>query len=386
MMPDMELSYEYRIYPNAAQREAIAQTFGCCRFVYNRALALRKEAHDAGGKVPTIFQIDKMLPGWKADPGTSWLKEADSMALQQSLRDLDKAYKNFFRAPNKAGFPRFKSKRARQSYRTSKVEVVDARHVKLPKLGIVKARVSRMPEGRILSATVKQTPSGKYFVCLCCTDCIEAPLPRTERVVGIDLGSRKLATTSDGVLFENPKLYRKAEKKLAREQRRLSRKVGARKGEKASSNYRKQQRKVARIHEKVANQRKDCAHKLTTQLIDENQVIVAESLRVKNMMRNHNLAKTIADASWGEICRQFAYKAEWYGRTFVQVDTWYPSSQTCHVCGAREPKTKDLREHWTCPECGAVHDRDVNAAKNILAEGLRLLGGNGTAGHAGTAA
>ena len=187
-------------------------------------------------------------------------------------------------------------------------------------------------------------------------------------------------------MFENPKLYRKAEKKLAREQRRLSRKVGARKGEKASNNYRKQQRKVARIHEKVANQRKDCTHKLTTQLIDENQVIVAESLRVKNMMRNHNLAKTIADASWGEICRQFAYKAEWYGRTFVQVDTWYPSSQTCHVCGTREPKTKDLREHWTCPECGTRHDRDVNAAKNILAEGLRLLGGNGTAGHAGTAA
>ena len=185
-------------------------------------------------------------------------------------------------------------------------------------------------------------------------------------------------------MFENLKYCRKAEKKLAREQRKLSRKAGARKGEKASNNYRKQQRKVARIHEKVANQRKDYTHKLTTQLINENQVIVAESLRVKNMMRNRNLAKTIADASWGEICRQLAYKAEWYGRTFVQVDTWYPSSQICHVCGTQEPKTKDLREYWTCEGCDTRHDRDANAAQNILNEGLKSL--NGTAGLAGTAA
>lgn len=384
----MEKTFEYRIYPNACQRKQIAQTFGCCRFVYNRTLGIRKDAHDAGLKAPSINDCIKLIPSWKADPETAWLKDADSIALQQSLRDLDKAYRNFFRTPGKVGFPKFKTKRGRQSYRTQNIggkaiQVLDGKLVKLPKLGTVKARISRPVEGRILSATVKQTASGKYFVCICCADCIEASLPPTENVVGIDLGSRKLVTTSDGVVFGNPKPYVKAEKKLAREQRRLSRKVGARKGEKASGNYRKQQRKVARIHEKVANQRRDYAHKLTTQLINENQVIAAERLRVKNMMRNRKLAKTVADASWGEMCRQLAYKADWYGRVFVQVDTWYPSSQICHVCGTQEPNTKDLRERWTCKSCGTRHDRDVNAAKNVLNEGLETL--NGTAGHAGTA-
>ena len=385
----MEKTFEYRIYPNACQRQSIAQTFGCCRFVYNRALGIRMEAYEYGNKVPSIYDLKKLIPLWKKDEETAWLKEADSIALQSSILDLGKAFDNFFRTPGKVGFPKFQAKRGRQSYRTQNiggkaVQVLDNKHVKLPKLGVVKARISRPVEGRIMSATVKLTSSGKYFVCLACTDCIEAPLPQTENMVGIDLGSRKLVTTSDGVVFENPKLYIQAEKKLAREQRKLSRKVGARKGEKASNNYRKQQRKVARIHEKVANKRKDCAHKLTTRLIIENQVIVAESLRVKNMMRNHKLAKTIADASWGEICRQLAYKAEWHGRTFVQVDTWYPSSQICHVCATQDPKTKDLREHWTCEECGAQHDRDVNAAINILNEGLKTL--NGTAGLAETAA
>lgn len=369
----MEKTFEYRIYPNAEQRKMIAQTFGCARFVYNRALRLRMDAYEAGEKVLSIYQIDKMLPQWKADPETAWLKEADSIALQQSLRALDKAYRNFFRTPGKIGFPKFKSKRSRQSYRTQNIggkaiQVLDAKHVKLPKLGVVKARVSRPTEGRILSATVKLTSSGKYFVCICCTDCVEAPLPQTENAVGIDLGSRKLVTTSEGEVVENPKPYRKAEAKLAREQRRLSRK------QKGSKNYEKQRIRVARVHEKVANQRCDYAHKATTRLINENQVIAAESLRVKNMMRNHNLAKTIADASWGELCRQLAYKADWYGRTFVQVDTFFPSSQTCHVCGAIEPQVKDLREHWTCEGCGTKHDRDVNAAKNILAQGLNQLG------------
>ena len=220
----MELSYEYRIYPNAAQRKAIARTFGCCRFVYNRALSLRREARDAGGRVPTIFQIDKMLPGWKADPETSWLREADSIALQQSLRDLDRAYKNFFRAPGKTGFPKFKSKRVRQSYRTNRVEVVDPRHVKLPKLGVVRARVSRMPEGRILSATVKRVPSGKYFVSLCCTDVTRADPAPAGTAVGVDVGVESLMTLSDGTKVANPRAVGRFERKLAREQRRLSRK------------------------------------------------------------------------------------------------------------------------------------------------------------------
>ena len=209
---------------------------------------------------------------------------------------------------------------------------------------------------------------------ICCTDCIEAPLPETNKTVGIDLGSRKLISTSDGELIGNPKYRRSAQRRLAKEQRRLSRKQGARKGERQSNNYRKQKRHLARVHEKIANQRKDYTHKMTTRLINENQVIVAESLRVQNMVRNRKLAKTIADAGWGEICRQLKYKAEWYGRQFVQVDTFFPSSQICSVCSTREPAVKDLREHWVCRCCGTEHDRDVNAAKNILADGLKTIG------------
>ena len=371
----MEITYKYRIYPNAHQQVMMAQTFGCCRYVYNRALDIRKSAYESGEKVPSINDCIKMIPQWKADLETSWLKEADSMALQQSLRDLDKAYKNFFRVPGKVGFPKFKSKRvARQSYRTNNCAILDNRHVKLSKLRKVKAKISRMPQGRILSATITQEPSGKYFICLCCTDVVIPSLPKTDTVVGIDLGSRKLATTSDGIMYENPKAYRKAQKKLTRDQRRLSRKIGARKGEKASKNYQKQRIRVARDHERIAAIRQDAAHKMTTALINENQVIVAETLRPSNMIKNHRLAKSVADAAWGEICRQLIYKANWYGRTFVQVDAFYPSSQLCHVCGSKDATVKDLREMWTCSVCGAHHDRDINAAKNILVEGLSMLG------------
>ena len=371
----MEKTFEYRIYPNAFQRQIIAQTFGCSRWVYNHALGIRKVAYENQEKVPSINDCIKAIPKLKQDPETKWLKEADSMALQQSLRDLDKAYKNFFRNPGKVGFPKFKSKHNnRKSYRTNNVQIIGGKHVKLPKLGAVKARISRPIEGRILSATIKQVPSGKYFVTICCTDCIEAPLPNISAVVGIDLGSRKLITTSTGDIIDNPKYYRSAMKKLAREQRCLSRKRGARKGEKASNNYQKQKRCVAQVHEKIANQRRDFFHKLTTKLINENQVICAETLRVKNMVRNRKLAMTITDASWSEICRQLQYKAKWHGRTFVQVDAFFPSSQICHVCGEREPAVKDLREHWECKHCGIHHDRDTNAAKNILAEGLKTIG------------
>lgn len=370
----MEKTFEYRIYPNAVQRQTIAQTLGCSRWIYNHFLNLRKVAYENKEKVLSINDCIKTIPSLKLDPETEWLKNADSMALQQSLRDLDKAYKNFFRSPGKVGFPKFKSKRARQSYRTNSIAIIDDKHVKLPKLGIVKTHISRPVEGRILSATVKQAASGKYFVTVCCTDCIEAPLPETNKTVGIDLGSRKLISTSNGELIDNPKYYRTTQKKLAKEQRRLARKQGARKGERQSSNYKKQKCRLARVHEKIANQRKDYTHKMTTRLINENQVIVAESLRVQNMVRNHKLAKTIADAGWGEICRQLQYKAEWCRRQFVQIDTFFPSSQICSVCSTREPAVKDLREHWVCRYCGTEHDRDINAAKNILVEGLKTIG------------
>lgn len=383
----MELSYEYRIYPNAAQRESIARTFGCCRFVYNRALAIRKAAHDAGGKAPSVNDLIKMLPGWKADPETSWLKDADSVALQQSLRDLDRAYRNFFRAPGKVGFPRFKSKRgSRRSYRTEcpkgrpTVAVLDARHIKLPKLGAVKARVSRLPEGRVLSATVKQAPSGKYFVSLCCAGVpAKAPAP-AGTAVGVDMGVGSLMTLSDGTKAANPKAAKRIERKLAREQRRLARK------RKGSKNRERQRVRVARAHEKAANVRKDALHKATTRLASENQAVCLEDLNVKGMLRNHRLARAVADASFSEAARQLEYKCAMRGGNVVKVGRFYPSSKTCSCCGHVMGELPLSVRAWECPECGTRHDRDVNAARNILAEGLRILNGKGTAGHAGTPA
>lgn len=386
----MELSYEYRIYPNAAQRETIARTFGCCRFVYNRALAARKSAYNAGEKVPSIFQIDKMLPKWKADPETAWLKEADSRALQQSLRDLDKAYGNFFQAPGKVGFPRFKSKRSRhQSYRTqcpkgrATVEVVDRRHVKLPKLGIVHSHVSRPVEGRILSATVSRAPSGKFFVSLCVDDdgaeAWAVPEDAPE-VTGVDAGIADLAVTSDGKRHANPKAAKQLERKLAREQRRLSRK------EKGSRNRDRQRARVARVYEKMANKRKDSLHKATTTIVRESKAVAVEDLNVKGMSRNSRLSKAVGDASMSEMLRQLEYKCARHGRRFVKVGRFYPSSKTCSSCGhVLEGLPLSVRK-WECPECGTVHDRDVNAAANIAREGARILKEQGTAGLAGTAA
>lgn len=379
----MELAFKYRIYPNAAQRAQIARTFGCCRFVFNRALEMRTDEYEAAGKTSHINEYIKMIPKWKADPATAWLKEADSMALQQSLRDLDRAYKNFFqglREGRKVGFPQFKKRRSRQSYRTNAVEVVDARHVKLPKLGIVKARVSRPVEGRILSATVEQAPSGKYFVSVCCTGVSPRPSATAGTAVGVDAGIKALLATSEGEVVENPRSLAKGEKKLRREQRRLSRR------QKGSRNWEKQRVKVARVHETVADRRRDAIHKATTALADENQVVCAEDLNAKGMARNRNLAKAVADAAFGEVVRQLEYKCAMRGGMLQKVGRWYPSSKTCSCCGHVVGEMPLEVRAWECPECGAAHERDLNAARNILAEGLRLLAENGTAGHAGTGA
>ncbi|MDD6705324.1 MAG: IS200/IS605 family element RNA-guided endonuclease TnpB [Olsenella sp.] len=376
----MDMTFEYRIYPSAAQRVQLARTFGCCRWVYNRVLQMRKEEYERDKKTRSINSYITQIPIWKKDEAP-WLAEADSMALQQSLRDLDKAYKNFFRSPGRVGFPRFKSKSgARQSYRTNSISIVDARHVKLPKLGSVRARITRPVRGRILSATVKKVPSGEYFVAVCCTDCPEPDMPQGDvEVMGIDAGIRCLMARSDGKAVASPKSLTKSEKRLAREQRRLSRK-------KKGSNRRSRQRvRVARIHEKIANQRKDAIHKATTEAVRESQAIAVEDLNVKGMEKNRRLARAVADASMSEIIRQLQYKCAWYGRAFVKVGRFYPSSKTCSCCGYVNKNVVLGVESWTCPECGARHDRDLNAAKNIAAEGARLLAeGNGTAGLAGT--
>ncbi|MCC6106708.1 MAG: transposase [Atopobiaceae bacterium] len=379
----MERSYEMRIYPNARQRELIGRTFGCCRWVYNKCLEERRAAYESTGKSPTRFQQDRMLPSWKAE--NPWLMEADSHALQQAVADLDRAYQNFFRRcrqGGRPGYPRFRSKRdARQSYRTSQgVSVPDARHVKLPKLGLVKARVSRGIEGRVLSATVKQVPSGRYFVCLCCTDCPEPEAaPGAIAVLGIDAGVHDLMVRSDGVKIASPRALARSERRLAREQRRLSRK------RKGSASTRKQKRKVARIHERIADQRKDAIHKATTDAVRESQAIAVEDLDVRGMERDRRLAKAVADASMSEMLRQLEYKCSWHGRRFVKVSRWYPSSKTCSCCGHVLEELPLSVRAWTCPACGARHDRDFNAALNIAREGARLLDrADGTAGPAGT--
>lgn len=380
----MERAYEIRIYPNASQRALIERTFGCCRWVYNRCLETKKAEYERTGNSPTVYRLQKLVTAWKREEAP-WLSEVDSHALQQAVVNLGRAFDGFFRRcklGGRPGYPRFKSKRDnRQSYRTNwGIAVQDVGHVKLPKLGTVKARVSRVPEGRVVNATVKRTPTGKYFVTVCCADCPAPDMPEgSVEVMGIDAGIHYLAARSDGQVVANSKSLAKSQKRLAREQRRLSRK---RKG----SNRRSKQRvRVARVHEKIANQRKDAIHKATTSAVRESQAIAVEDLNVEGMRRNRHLAKAVSDASMSEMIRQLAYKCAWYGRAFVKVGRFFPSSRTCSACGHMNPGVVLGVEKWTCPVCGAEHDRDFNAAVNIAREGARLLAeGNGTAGLAGT--
>lgn len=373
----VEKSYEYRIYPSQKQALLLARTFGCSRWVFNRFLEEKIKAYNETGQSLRYCKCSGLLTELKKQEGTVWLAEVDSTALQQSLRDLDRAYKNFFRAKN-IGFPNFKKKKSRKTYRTTKAKIVDESCVWIPKVGLVKARISRPIQGRIVSATIKQVPSGKYFIVFTCVDIPEPSKSNAGKVVGIDLGIASLVTTSDGEKIEGVADTRKLEKKLVKEQRKLSRK------KKGSNNRAKQKIKVARVHEKIANKRKDHLHKVTAKLISENQVVCAETLNVEGMMKNHHLAKSIAMQSFATLLGFLEYKARERGKIFVQVDRWFASSKTCHSCGVKADAMPLNIRSWQCKSCGTRHDRDINAAQNILAEGIRVL--EGTEGHSGTTA
>ncbi|NWF60879.1 MAG: IS200/IS605 family element transposase accessory protein TnpB [Fischerella sp.] len=364
-------AYKYRIYPTGEQAILLAKSFGCVRWFYNHALNLTSETYKATGKGLSRNDIINLLPSLKKEH--EWLTEPPSQCLQQVALDLSSAFLNFFE--KRAKYPNFKKKGQKQSIRFPQGIKLDGENLTLPKLGKVYCKVSRLPEGKLKSVTVSLTHRSEYYAACLYDDGKDKPTSTSEgKAIGIDMGINHYAITSDGTKHGNPKYYRKYEIKLAKKQKQLSRK------QKGANNRNKARIKVAKVHSKITRCREDFLHKLSRKLVDENQVVVVENLAVKNMVKNHNLAKSISDAGWGQFCTMLKYKAEWQGKTYIEVDRFFPSSKTCHVClNQVRSLPLDVR-FWTCENCHTKHDRDINAACSIRDEGLRILSQSGLDG------
>lgn len=371
-------AYKFRIYPTSEQEIFFAKSFGCVRKVYNLMLNDRIKAYEETRqdptkkmKFPTPAKYKKEFP---------YLKEVDSLALANAQMNLNKAYQNFFRDKS-VGFPKFKSKRNPiKNYTTNNqngtVKIVNNKYLKVPKLKeLIRLKLHRQIKGTIKSATISLTASGKYYVSLLCEEAIKK-LPKANSIIGIDLGITDFAIFSTGEKLDNNKFTSKMAKKLKREQRKLSKRLLIAKKSKKdileAKNYQKQKLKVAKLHEKVMNQRTDFLNKLSTEIIKNHDVICIEDLNIKGMIRNRKLAKNISDVSWSSFIVKLQYKADWYGREIIKVNRWFPSSQICSNCGHNDGKKSLSIRSWLCSSCNTKHDRDVNASKNILKEGLRI--------------
>lgn len=362
----MKRAYKYRFYPTPEQALLLAQTFGCARFVYNSILRWRTDAFQERQEKIGYTQASARLTTLKKEPGFSWLNDVSCVPLQQVLRHQQTAFKNFF--AGRAAYPVFKSKRHKQTaeFTASAFKYVEGNLYMAKSKTPLNVRWSRPLPSAPSTITLSKDTAGRYFVsCLC--EFEPFSLPITASTVGIDVGLKALFVTDRGFKQDNPRHTAKYAKRLALLQRRLSKK------QKGSHNRSKARLRVARIHAKIADCRLDNLHKLSRKLINENQVVCIESLKVKNMLRHPTLSKAIADASWGELARQLRYKGEWAGRSVVAIDRYFPSSKRCSCCGYTMPKMPlDVRQ-WICPECGENHDRDINAARNIKAAGLAVL-------------
>ena len=365
-------SIKLRLYPNKKQQVLINKTFGCTRFVYNYYLDKKIKTYGNENKSMSFNQTLKDLTLLKKE--LVWLKDVDKFALQNSLKDLNQAYENFFKSD--FGFPKFKSKnKTKKSYKTNftnnNIEMFE-NHIKLPKLGKVKYRDNSFIKGKILNVTISQSKTGKYFASVC-YEKEQVLYNKTGSEIGIDLGLTNFCILSNGDKIKNPRYYNNLQSELAKEQKTLSRmqRLALDNNKKLSDckNYQKQKIKVAKIHEKIANLRTDFLHKLTTNIVKNHDIICIEDLNVKGMLKNKKLAKSISDASWSEFVRQLSYKCELHGKTLIKVNRYYPSTKTCSCCGHKNENLTLQDRVWTCPTCNTFHDRDINAAINILNEG-----------------